>query len=46
MIIFKTVYSMYRGLIENISNLLQRTTEDNQERKTEDNQNRELENGS
>jgi len=46
MIVFKTVYSMYRGLIINISNIFQRKTENNENRITEDNQNRDIEHGS
>jgi len=46
MIIFKNVQTLFRGIINNISNLFNRTTEDNQDRITEDNQIRQLENGS
>lgn len=46
MILFKNVQTLFRGIIQNISNIFKRTTENNQDRITEDNQLRQLENGS
>lgn len=46
MIYFKYVYSMYKGMIFQISNIFERITEDNQPRITEDNQPRDIEHGS